>query len=87
MKNLIKDVSSNCPECECDIEATVDYLSKIGAINEYAEHYREIWNFYLQSLEQQKEAKFPKKEARLITQEMYGITFEKFRYIRRKIKG
>ena len=81
MKNIIKDIKTNCPECECDIEKTVEFLCNRGDFSYISEHHREVWFFYLDALKE-----FEEKEARNLTIEMFRLTYEKFSYIRRKYR-
>lgn len=81
MKNIIKDIKLNCPECDCDIDKIVNFLSKKGDFNLSAEHYREIWFFYLDLIKQ-----VGKREARKTTLELFKIKIDKFKYIQRWAK-
>ena len=79
MKNIIKDIETNCPECKCDVEKTVDFLANRGDFSYSSEYHREIWFFYLEALNER-----TKKEARDLTIEMFDISFATFKNIRAK---
>ena len=81
MKNIIKDIKENCPECHCDTEKTIEFLEAHGDLSYTAEHYREVWYFYLALLKE-----VTKKEARETTIELFHISFEKFKYIQKWYK-
>lgn len=87
MKNIVKDIKKNCPDCECSIEKTIKFLQDSGDLSYTSEHYREIWFFYSELAITLKN----KKEARETTMKLFKISFEKFKYIRKRrlaiIKG
>lgn len=77
MKNIVKDIEENCPECQCDPEATVNFLKKRGDFHFKSDHYREIWFFYKEAIKE-----FGKRQGRRITLEVMNVTPRKFKYIR-----
>ena len=79
MKNIIKDIKKNCPDCECSIDKTVEYLVSHGDIGYTSEHYREVWYFYKELLDTLKN----KRQARETTLELMRIKHDKFKYIQK----
>jgi len=82
MKNIIKDVRLNCPECSDSAEKTVEFLYNKGDISYMSEHYREVWFFYLELVKTLKN----KKAARETTLELFKLKIDKFKYIQRWAK-
>ena len=82
MKNIIKDVKLNCPECKDSPEKTVEFLYMKGDISYNSEHYREVWFFYLELVKTLKN----KKSARQTTLELFKLKIDKFKYIQRWAK-
>jgi len=82
MRNIIKDIEQNCPECNCSVERTVEYLVSNGDISYTSEHYREVWFFYQECLNTFKN----KRKARLTTLEVMDIKPDKFKYIQKWAK-
>jgi hypothetical protein len=82
MKNIIKDVKLNCPECKDSPEKTVEFLYMKGDISYNSEHYREVWFFYLELVKTLKN----KKSARETTLELFKLKIDKFKYIQRWAK-
>ncbi|MDA1120864.1 MAG: hypothetical protein O2887_10320 [Bacteroidetes bacterium] len=80
MRNIIKDIRLNCPEC-CDPEQTIKFLYNKGDLSFTSEHYREVWFFYLELGKQ-----VSKREARFTTLELFRIKIDKFKYIQRWAK-
>lgn len=78
MRNIVKDIKENCPECYCDTEKTIEFLEAHGDISYISEHYREIWYFYTDMLQE-----VSRKDARETTIELFNISFAKFRCIRK----
>lgn len=85
MRNLVKDIEKNCPQCHCSVEETVKFLYENGDISFTAEEYREIYNFYKEALDMFKEEKYAKKKARELTLEHYKISFAKFKVIKKRV--
>ena len=81
MKNIIKDIEQNCPECQCSVEETIKYLTNHGDLSYTSDHYREVWFFYIEALKMLKN----KAQARRHTIEMFKISPEKFKVIKRKL--
>lgn len=86
MRNIVRDIEQNCPECECSVEETIKYLYVRGDIVQTSEYYREVWFFYQEALDIF-DPPFKKKKARELTLEHFGIHYETFRNIRRRVKG
>lgn len=85
MKNLIKDIERNCPECECDTEKTIKYLYDHGDISATSEYYREIWFFYEEALTTLFEGEVKKKKkARELTMEHFTISYGTFKNVRER---
>jgi len=83
MKQIIEDITKNCPECECSPEETVKFLMNRGDISLTCSNYREVWLFYKKSLEVfDGKINSRKKKARELTMEMMGVCYDKFRHIR-----
>lgn len=82
MKNIVKDIETNCPECGCDLEKTIKFLQNRGDLSYTSDHYREINFFYLDSIKMLGN----KAKARRHTLEMFGISNAKFKVIRNKLK-
>ncbi len=78
MKNIIKDINENCPQCYCNTEETIKFLKEHGDLSYTSDHYREIWYFYLELLKE-----VTKKQARETTIQLFNISFEKVRHIRK----
>ena len=78
MRNIIRDIEENCPDCSCSVEKTVKFLHNRGDFTYTSNLYREIWFFYTEALETR-----TKKEARDLTLEMFRISFETFRRVRK----
>lgn len=79
MKNLVKDIEENCDDCECNTEATIKFLMNSGDLSFTSDHYREVWYFYKELAISLKN----KKQARETTLELFKISHEKFRHIRK----
>jgi hypothetical protein len=86
MRNLVRDITENCPGCQCSTEDTIKYLINHGDIVPTAEYYREIWYFYLEALKMQDpKSKLKKKTARDLTLSHFKISFGTFRRIKEKL--
>ncbi len=79
MKNIVKDIEENCPECECNTEATIEFLNHNGDLSFTSDHYRDVWFFYLNSLK----SGLSKKISRTTTIELFCISHEKFKHIQK----
>lgn len=85
MKNLVRDIEENCPECHCDTENTVKYLYDHGDISATSEYYREIWFFYEEALGLFKGEVKKKMKARELTLEHFKISYGTFKNVRERI--
>ena len=85
MKNLVRDIEENCPECECDTEKTIRYLFDHGDLSATSEYYREIWFFYTESLKMFEGMTKKKMKARTLTMEHFKISYETFRNVKRRV--
>lgn len=81
MRNIVREISENCPECACDLERTVKYLYENGDIAPTSDYYREIWYFYIEALKIT-ERPYRKKKARSLTLDHFKISSETFKNIR-----
>jgi len=81
MINIVKDIQLNCPECACDVEKTVYFLYNRGDFSYTADHYREVYFFYLEAIKLFKS----KSIARRHTIEMFKISPEKFKIIKKRL--
>lgn len=82
LKNIVKDIEQNCPDCECSPERTVEFLKDRGDFSYISEYHREIWFFYLEALKTR-----TKREAREVTIELFKISEGLFRKVRRKYRA
>jgi len=81
VKNIIKDIETNCPTCK-DVESIVGFLHNRGDFSYTSEFYREVWFFYLESISLFN-TRNKKKLAQQHTCKMMGISDGTFRRIRR----
>lgn len=76
MRNIIKDITENCPECHCDTEKTVQFMAKRGDLKWTSEHYREVWFFFLRTIDAH-----GYNEGRKITLEVMQVKKDKWKTI------
>ena len=81
MKNIVKDIETNCKECTTPTDI-VAFLHNRGDFSYTSEFYREVWFFYLESISLF-EGRKRKEAAKLHTCKMMGISEGTFRRIRR----
>jgi mannose-1-phosphate guanylyltransferase len=81
MINIVKDIQLNCPECATDVEKTVKFLFNRGDFSYTSEHYREVYFFYTEAIKLFKN----KAKARRHTIEMFKISPEKFKTIKKRL--
>lgn len=81
MKNIIKDIEDNCPQCYCNTEETIKFMANRGDISWTSDHYREVWFFYLAAM-----IEFGSHKAYRLTLEVMKITPGKWKCIRRWVK-
>lgn len=87
MRNLVKDIERNCPECRCSVEETIKYLYNHEDIVSTAEAYREVYNFYLECLDMFEGEPYAKKKARELTIENYKISHQTFKNIQKRVSN
>ena len=81
MKNIVKDIETNCPTCK-DVESIVHVLHNRGDFSYTSEFYREVWFFYLESISLF-EGRKKRELAKNHTCQMMGVSDGTFRRIRR----
>ena len=83
MRNIVKDIEKNCPECHCNTEETIKFLAEHGDFSYTSDHYRAVWFFYKDLLTKFNGECFKKRKARTTTNQLFRISNDKFRLIRK----
>ena len=81
MKNVVKDIETNCPDCSP--EEIVSFLVDNGDLSTTSNYHREIYFFYKEC----RKERFTHREARRTTIELFNIGPTKFKKIIRRVKG
>lgn len=89
MRNILKDIDRNCKDCSTT-EKVLNFLFNSGDIPATSEYHREIYFFYIETLDTFPNGRNRKKLARQETCQMFRISEDTLRKIitkyRRKYK-